>query len=516
MTLIELLVAMLVLLVGVWTVAQGFPSLMRSVALEQERTQAARLAEQRLASLHRNSAGLPMAITAPPAVAATITLDSRPADPDDPNSPDNSPNSRDDVYLVIGEKLRVPAPQPASSYALAVVSQGLMEQDFSLVDVWVVEDLQPLSFDPGAAAPDGFFYIHGAGEVVIPPGYDGVLVDYVWLDNTGETHWVHGERLMGSATRLAVQATNNPGFFCVVPRRGRAAGVRQLAEVPGNTPSPGQVAMAQFGVGFIFNAAEAGKTVMADYALRLVGGKRDLYMLEEQVVGSDSCTPDPSDPAYCFATVQLAWPGLDYLLVAPDPQTRVVAVDLATPNLYWEGSGVEPLDAEATRTGRIRLHLPLSAVGHPFRFYYRTDNQACVHVYKPPSAYMDNMTALSYPTPGDLAWCTYTPVPGGPGNAYTVLLFSIGNIGVTVAVDYVYAADENGDGTPEMHPVVGELHTLTSDGAGNAACALDKPGVVEVRAVRGVSVKIRPWWRTPSGRLARYDLDSILAPLGAL
>ena len=45
MTLLELMIAMLVLLVGIWTIAAGFPKLLASITSEGERTEMARLVQ---------------------------------------------------------------------------------------------------------------------------------------------------------------------------------------------------------------------------------------------------------------------------------------------------------------------------------------------------------------------------------------------------------------------------------------------------------------------------------------
>jgi hypothetical protein len=364
--------------------------------------------------------------------------------------------------------------------------------------------------------------------VTIPNGYDGVLVDYVWQDKDGVRHWVHGERIPaqdpflvtpGVYTQLYVRprahfnADNSYPWECAVPTTAAVEGLQSFAIVPlGTNPGPGEAGIEpNFGAGLLFAAKDAGKTVMMDYRLQLVNGKRLLYLSEEQVIGDSVCSPDPSDNNFCFATVQLGWSNLAPVFTDPAGNPcHAVAVDVEAQDIYYEQVGMTPLDPNAARMGRIQLHVPVDAVGHHFRFYYGTHDQAAIHVYKPPATFFDATTAASYEDPG-VAFRTYTTDAAAPGSPYTALYFSMSNLGATISVDYVW--DENG--VPRL--VVGEMHTLGLAPAGNAAvCSLNKPNVQEIRAVRGVSVKIRPWWRSPGGRLMHYDLDTILLPTGVL
>jgi len=536
MTLVEVLVAMVILLVGVWTVVRGFPSLMRSVTVEQQRTQAARLAEGRLSALSRSSDNLPVAVHASPTAIdpADLWPDTKPEDPDNPTNAANNPNSRDDVTRVYGERLRVPAPPPGNSFALAVVNQGLVTTDPALIAAWRLIPLQQLPFAPAeAATPEGWFHLAGDGVLTIPPGCDGVIVDYVWEDTSGERHWVQGERILATDPfvvnagvssqlylhpRAKFNADNSYPWGSTVQSAVHVEALQSLAVVDANGthPLPGEVSIEpSFGIGLVFNAADAGAKILVDYELQTLSGKRLLYLTEEQVVPGSACTPDPGDPDnFSFATVQLGWSGLAPVFTDSDGNPiNVIAVDLEsqTQNLYYEGAGIVAVDKDAARTARIQLRLPTSAIGHQFRFYYGTVDQAAVEVYKPPATYFDKVTADSYADPTEVRYRTYTAAEAAPGSDYTALTFSMSNLGASVSVDYVW--DDSG----VKRSVVGELHTLGLNTAGNAAtCSLNRPKVVEVRVVRGVSLKVRPWWRTPTGRLVYYDLDTILLPTGAL
>ncbi|MBC7287217.1 MAG: type II secretion system protein, partial [Armatimonadetes bacterium] len=362
MTLVEVLVAMVILLVGVWAVARGFPTLMRNIATEQERTQAARLVEQRIETLKQAPACLPLAIIGLPANAANIDPESFPRDPDSTNNPINS---RDDVVWVIGERAKVPAPDAPNHYPLLTVSQGLIEEDPGSVSVWVVEKLEPLPYPPpGGSAPAGYFYLDRNGNITVPGGYDGVLADYVWVDSSGQTHWVHEERVMGAGGSLAVAPAAAGGFAGTLAGPAHVEGLRALTVLPlGNTtPAPDEVAIAPFGLGLVFNSALSGSTVLVDYKLRTrANDKRDLYMIEDHVLGESVCRPDPNDPAFRFASVQLAWGGLEPRLSSVFPNISgtfaVVAVDLVSGEAYWEGNGVSSLDPNEAARGSVELHI---------------------------------------------------------------------------------------------------------------------------------------------------------------
>ena len=289
MTLVELLVAMVILLVGVWTVARGFPILMRNVTSEQERTQAARLAEQRLEVLKQNPAALPVSIRPPAAIASQVDLDSAPRDPDSTNNP---PNSRDDFIVVEGERARVPAPDVGSNYSVLVLSQGLVDEAPDAVKVWRVERLQRMTQPPtGNHAPPGYFYMDSSGTVILPAGYDGFIADYAWVDSTDNVvHWVHGDQESVSPTGAQVYVAGTSDFAQVLPETAAVEGLKSLNVIWNGSPipPPGEVTIAPFGIGLIFNRADAGSTVLITYRLRTRDqnhSKRALYMMEDQVIG---------------------------------------------------------------------------------------------------------------------------------------------------------------------------------------------------------------------------------------
>jgi type II secretory pathway pseudopilin PulG len=526
MTMVEVLVAAAVLMIGVWAVAQGFPTLLANITGEQHRTQAARLADAKINNLRQSPGSLPDAVRGLVPTTASIDPTSKPKDPFVTTNP---LNSRDDIYQVEGQMAKVPAPAPGSSYALMPVSMGLLNTSDPGVTVYTVESLTRMPYPPDSPAtnaPPGYFYLNASGTLFIPAGYDGARLDYVWVDSTSVSHWVEGERLLRANQSPAVQTllvqpawrksqTPSFGFTAALSQPSRCWGFRKLTLLdPGDDPDlPGQVAVEpNFGGGLIFNRADSGKTVLIDYTLRLVHGKRDQYLIEDHTLGEsisqiDNTGPTP-DPDHRIVTVQLGWGGLDKLF----PDAYVLAVDLQNGLEYYSddtsGNVMLPPTPDNLRSGQVVLEVPTTSIGHLVRFYYKTTNDAMLSVYKPPTDFIDAATAAASDSAANEAWRTYsTSLAGG----YTLLQFSLSNLGYTVAVDYVHYD------TGVNRLVTGELHTLGSDSSGqHAICRLNRSGVIEIRAIHGVSLRARSWWISPSGLLRHYDVDTILPVSGAM
>ncbi len=536
MTMIEVLVAASVLLVGIWAVASGFPTLMTNIMGEQRRTQATRLVDGEIDNLRQSPGSLPEGIRADVATAATVDISSKPKDP---SVTTNAPNSRDDIYDVEGLMARIPAPAPGSSYSLLTPAQGLIDTTTPGLTVYGVDTLTRMAYqpdDPATNAPDGYYYLASDGTLYLPAGYDGARLDYVWVDPQGVSHWVEGERLLRANQNAASQTmlvqpawhhvlTPSFGFSNALTQPSRCQGLKAFTLVTTSTPQPGQVAVeANFGAGLLFNRADAGKTVLLDYTLRLVGGKRALYLAEDRTLGESISKPDDSaggapNMAQRLVRVQLGWGNLDQLIpaVAGSTPAIVLAVDLVNGQTYYStsttGNGMLSPTPDDIRSGQVVLQVPTTAIGHLVRFFYKTADQAALEVYKPPANFLDAATAAAYSSPSDLAWRTWTPLTPPHGGAE--LQFAACNVGHTVSVDYVYR-DTHSDGTYADRLVTGELHTLGGDSTGqHAICRLNNTAT-EVHAVHGVSLRVRGWWMTPGGLLRNYDVETILPASGAM
>ncbi len=189
-TLIEVLVAMIILLVGIWTVAVSFPKLLGVVATQEKRGEMAIQAERTLSQLTRYPNDLPLAITG---LTADIDATSQPEDPTISDFTITPPNARDDIIEVIGERFTVPAPlaPPYGSYPVYVFRQGLSAP--GSVQVYEERDL------PGG------FGVDPDGTVNFPVGVDLVEINYNWVESGagGETHHVYRELIPNTVTQVA-------------------------------------------------------------------------------------------------------------------------------------------------------------------------------------------------------------------------------------------------------------------------------------------------------------------------
>src|SRR5690554_3504973 len=115
LTLTELLVAMSILLVGIYAVATGFPALFGTLESDRIRSEMARQAEARLETFKTASFRIPDAIAGHDALDGTVI----PPDVYPDESMDPIPgNPRDDLTWVLGEGLQVPMARVGDTYAV--------------------------------------------------------------------------------------------------------------------------------------------------------------------------------------------------------------------------------------------------------------------------------------------------------------------------------------------------------------------------------------------------------------
>lgn len=394
MTLLEILVAMIVLLIGIYTVARGFPLLLQSVRGEGDRTAMSRLAEETMARLSDNQNGLPEAITANGTGGGGVSHYSF---ADDMTAPHTERNAQEDIITVRGETFRVPAPyrSPGGAYANApgwyALSQGPASYAAaSSPEVYMLVPLQERlddPRDPSNVAYDGnWFYVdRDSGQVVIPltvtiTGNDtlwpatNVVVDYAWTTigaggTVPVTHYVQGEtpgavtdfpssgtvRFRECRVHPAHTSSGTPNVNVrLVTGQSRAwARVRFGRNVGSTTPASGQFTLeSKYGATLGFNPADAGLTLKVDYQLRTTQGADDtfarrlLLMHEEQTIQPATDRMDATNHPY--ADVRLALKHIDdepifttdvqgnpYVPAAP---VHVLAVDLSTGQTYTEAN----------------------------------------------------------------------------------------------------------------------------------------------------------------------------------
>ncbi|MEI6502738.1 MAG: type II secretion system protein, partial [Armatimonadota bacterium] len=214
MTLLEILVAMIVLLIGIFTVARGFPLLLQSVRGEGDKTAMSRLAEEAMARLSDNQSGLPEAITGGGSVSHYTFAQ-------DMTAPHTERNAQEDIIEVRGETFRVPAPYrtPGGAYTGApgwyALGQGPAAYTAGYPAVYMLVPLQERFDDPRDVANvdygGNWFYVDKVeGQIVIPLtvtttgnadhtwNATNVVTDYAWTTigaggTVPVTHYVQGE-----------------------------------------------------------------------------------------------------------------------------------------------------------------------------------------------------------------------------------------------------------------------------------------------------------------------------------
>jgi type II secretory pathway pseudopilin PulG len=528
MTLVEVLVAMSVLLVGIWGVAKGFPTLMQSVREEGRRGQMTQLARATTERLLANPAGLPQDTDGGP----DLSPQAIPQNPDSLLTTDNPANSRDDWDHVVGEQAVIPgvaAGAASGTSAIYALQLGRANPSGTLA-VTAVQAVTSLPSQPPAlvlappappagSMPDNCFYLDPTGTISADPAITLLEITYAWLDNSGTTHWVQREQVpltvaSGSAVASGtVAAAGASNFDSAI--EGSAWGDSLITFAPqatGSTPGPQQVVPDPTGATLLFNPQDSGTSVLISYDLASSGGRRARELFQDQVMSEELATPDPAGGNISDVTVQLTATGLDgedalSVDLPAGAQTHVLAVDLANGNLYYEGDGIDPQTGIDWNKGRVTVQVPnVEGLGHTFRFFYQTLDQGMLTVMRAPSFYMP--ADLFGATNAVQQFATQAPNAGG----FTVLDFTTGadlatsapvsvSAGATVAVDYTYGSDPN---SPQR--ATGELHTINT---ATRQITLDNPNVLSVIAVRGISVTVRAWWRTQSGRLEYVDVDNL-------
>ena len=400
----ELLVAMLVLLVGIWVVAAKFPKLTEIMRGERVRDQMARMTEQQLENARDGAEWLPgqIAVYDPGLVglgniygiAEALPPLFSAADEPDWDDPARPLNAMENTLVVLGETFRIPAPGPdaAAPETPYLLKAGPAQQVY-----WVYQPI-PLTRD-GDLDPDttvtplpGTFYAltDGTLRFVLPerdpqgnpytpaalpgPIPAAMEVSYAWVDAAGLEHWMPGEHVLctpvgalngvwttGALSGVAVGGGGIvPDSVCATFRSPYDVQDYNGTPVPTATP-PIAALDSSVGHALWFNAAEQGKTVCVGYRLRTYDnpgdptdpdiGRRIPLIIERHRVPDE-----PADPV--AGTYEMA---LDHRkledevplfavdrfgapLVAPYDQMHVKAVDVETGDSYTDADGSLTVD----------------------------------------------------------------------------------------------------------------------------------------------------------------------------
>lgn len=459
LTLIELLIAMVVLLVGIYTVAAGFPKLLEAIRGEGTRTSLARLAEQALTDLTGDSWGVPDAITG----GGSIHPDSFREDMTDLS--DDLANAQESLIDVIGEPFRVPAAYvaPGGTYVAGTSAQYVLRQgpaQWSSGDgadttgypyVYLLVPLTEQRDDPrlassGGLAANSFYVDLQAGNLIVPASVttadghitrswtvDEVVADYAWAESTTAMapyplpvlHYVQGEtvgNISGSGPLTAkVRAAHLPAgtFGQLVAGQTRAWAkvyfVRESFGVAYPSGPRRYVLENNYGATLRFHPQDTGLTLRVDYRLRTdAAGRRVLLMREDHTVQGQADRTDGAGNKYM--DVRLAVGNLEEepifdadLLGNPlTTPVHVLAVDLTTGATHYDGEilqleneNLEPPLNDGYSKGLVTLPIETggvsaSYIGHKMRFYYQSLDRHNIQIQKAPRHYVDWKTASAY------------------------------------------------------------------------------------------------------------------------
>jgi len=564
LTLVELLVAMSIMLVGIYAVAAGFPALFGTLESERVRSQMARLTEARMERMKTTPSNVPAAITgwnADPAATGPDRFVPPNVYPDESQTP-VPVNPRDDLTWVLGEQFQVPSPQedpnnPGTYYSIYPLAMGLASADTTLLEVNRLAPLQRLDMGLPLNNVDDFRILPD-GTVQAPTDFGQVRVDYVWVDEFGIPHGVNGE-VVDNGTQVAAAYVAAPAFVNVMPELARAEGLNAYTVTLGDSTlvAPGAAVLdSRFGATLLLPPGDAGETLEVTYQLAtqpdLIGyARRSPIMMEEVPAPTESSymedAPVP-DPVY---TIDLAFRGVndetplfsnDLLGNPIDPvngnPVYVLILDTDTGDTWtdlqdwiWldfvEGQvriAWDPVGEEGDADGRPTAS---EARGRDLRIYYRTMAENTVVVQKAPDNYVEQLVIDGaaagvsagsyfgdYSDPARVDYRAYQVTTDPTDGSYGRLLFPKSTAGEMVMVDYMLM-----DGTTVTKRVSGELHTIAPTNDPNVcAVTLDEPvpatadGTMGVVAVRGVSLTVRGWWHDERGRVQMTGVNTFLAP----
>lgn len=551
MTLAELLVAMSILLVGIYAVARGFPSLFGNLEAERIRTEMVRLMEARLERLKAEPERVPEAIAGhDPVTAAVFDPTVLPDEDLDPTEG----NARDDLTWVLGETFTVPALRPGYDVSIYPLNLGpAIVQDPSDVEAYLQAyrlerlrrpDMNQQDWETaGRPLEEDQFFLDGAGYLYADPQYESCRVDYAWVDSTGRLHWVQdevvGNRNFDSAA-LPVRATDDAKtgltFANVIAEMARAQASIPYAVDIGQPPTPPTpfptdtvILEGNYGATLFLPPGDSGEVVHINYQLRTeddsAGNPRRAPIVMEEF-------PAPTQPPY---KLSLGFRGLDdeHPLfendLLGDPLANPVyalVVDLLTGATWTDAAtwidldmveGTLTLDWSHTDAPMIAAH----AAGHDLRVYYRTLDGNQITVEKAPAyfierpimqTYVDSDPDLDESDRVDFRYYEVRPDSDDP--TYTRLVFPASAAGQAVSVDYVVGALTTGRFDIEQR-ISGELHVVDPS---TLAITLDQrprdpsAGALAVVRVQGVSLTVKGWWHNTRGRVQMMAIDTYLTP----
>lgn len=510
-TLVELLVAMSILLIGIYAVARGFPALFGTLESERIRTEMSRSADERLADLKAAPHLLPEAISGHGPDNEIFPPDEYPEASDDPDVMEG--NARDDLTWIHGEVFEVPGVQPdrgVSVYPLRFGPLGIadVENPGEFVQVYRLADLRRLARTPplGTEPPDGYYYMAYVEEdanyfLFAPSDYRELHVTYAWVDLDGVIHGVarevvnnriHYDLIGEEAQGLRASREEEAEFAGFVPEMMRVKGEIAYAVTVPDAEAPDAYPPAAlpaytvaidplYGATIALPAGDARRTMYVNYQLRTepdFGGnlRRVLMMMEDFEA--------PTDPPYQrdlkLGLIEdeedrpLFGTALDGEAPLPHGPAFCLIMDLTTGDTWTDAEEWVTLDET---TGTLSLdwehaERPLSreqARGRTLRAYYRTMYEHTIAVQRAPAFFIDDTIAGTYVSTEDpqadetdkVDWRTFSVLPREAWEHpnHPELVFPVSASGQTVFIDYLIGEIDGGQFRVNQR-IDGEMHVI--------------------------------------------------------
>ena len=528
-TLLEVLVAMAILVIGIYALIRIFPVGLASIEYGKSRTIAAQLAEKQIAHWRLRADNLSDAIAGWEAGSYPTDYDSTSLDPDADN-PNYQPDSCWLPRLIVGEKVQIQASGSAGLpfYLLAFAPI----QKFSGSDPIIVYSTPYSRVDTLAELIPSWdrrpYYLdYQQGKVYFDrAAYDRKFkIAYSWLDKSGAggplVRDVVSEVMDVDANTSGshdLAAASNANFQRVVKASDR---VYQAFILDGGAPSnPGHyyfdpAAGATTGV-VVFSTADAGRTVKIDYLVRdwqiirednlTVDGNGQIKLAFARLKDADYRNPPRQDSAQ---PVGQDGGGIDRYVVAVNLRAggalygdskHTMWLDRATTNGDFRVTYKDVPDpdnpGEIVAGGTLVFPSSKAQPGDIFRIYYRVPGDWGIQMQKAAIYYQDSQytNAPAYQQYQIAASDSDDPT------RYDVLTFEPCEADKSVVVDYTY------ERSGRTYRATGELHKIADiDTASGSAYGflLDKLEEDEdntltlVHSVRGVSVTARVIWAGP-------------------
>ena len=474
LTLIEVLLALVILVIGVYTILKIFPAGFGLIEANRQRAMAASLANAELEHwklLGENMYSLPEAIIAADYSGEMLyyPIDRRPVEDDYLNPGEAVPLWQPDSLwwprVIIGERAIIPplsgGESPLPFYVLAFAPIDYFRTG-ELVQVY---DGNPFTRVPASPGLRQYRVDYATGDFTFASAADNryFAITYSWVDGNGVIHTSIGEDLS-----LTAGDTTEPVSHYPVLEGSERVYLRFRDVSPSNPGESGEFSLDDSSMitGMIyFYSGDAGRQVKINYRAA------DWTILRE----------DHEIPAGSTEAVRLNLGGIkgpDYRNPPrqPEPQplspdaeddlgngNYVVAVDLREGTIYADqdppptGFTFDDVDYLA---GLVKF--PSSAEARTVRIYYRLRGDWAVQLCQPAASYAAYPSAASVPWPwpyGYFVWDNRIKQSGESDDQYEARLRTLFFLGQeergVVTVSYY-------DSLGNYH--AGELHTLSAAG----------------------------------------------------